>query len=41
LRAEIYPDSDDTSWLDDGDDQVYDRIQYAYSRQREVLAKGL
>jgi RHS repeat-associated protein len=39
LRAEIYPDSDDTSWLDDGDDEVYDRIEYSYSRQGEMLAK--
>lgn len=36
LRAEIYPDSDDTaSPLGDGADGVYDRIEYKYSRLGE------
>jgi YD repeat-containing protein len=40
LRAEIYPDSDDTSdWLGDGDDRVYDRVEYAYNRQGQVVSK--
>ncbi len=36
LRAEIYPDSDDTTDpLGDGPDEVYDRIEHRYSRQGE------
>jgi RHS repeat-associated protein len=46
LRAEIYPDSDDTTALGNGADQVYDRVEYTYDRlgrrntmkdQREVV----
>ncbi|NLE39470.1 MAG: RHS repeat protein, partial [Pirellulaceae bacterium] len=33
LRAEIYPDSDDTTALADGTDGVYDRVEYLYDRQ--------
>jgi RHS repeat-associated protein len=34
LRAEIYPDSDDTADpLGDGPDEVYDRIEHRYNRQ--------
>ncbi|HIC89127.1 MAG TPA: hypothetical protein EYP04_06965, partial [Anaerolineae bacterium] len=40
LRAEIYPDSDDTADpLGDGPDGVYDRIEYTYNRQGERVAK--
>jgi len=40
LRAEIYPDSDDPSdWPGDGDDRVYDRVEYAYNRQGQVVSK--
>jgi len=36
LRAEIYPDSDDTADpLGNGPDGVYDRIEYKYNRQDE------
>ena len=36
LRAEIYPDSDDTvSPLGNGNDGVYDRVEYRYNRQGE------
>jgi len=36
-RAEIYPDSDDTTDpLGDGADAVYDRIEFKYNRQGEV-----
>jgi YD repeat-containing protein len=40
LRAEIYPDSDDTTDpLGDGPDGVYDRVQYTYNRQGQRLTK--
>jgi len=40
LRAEIYPDSDDTADpLGDGDDEVYDRVEFAYNRQGQPVAK--
>ena len=40
LRAEIYPDSDDTaSPLGDGSDEVYDRVEYTYNRLSQVLTK--
>ena len=35
-RAEIYPDSDDTTALGDGTDAVYDRIEFKYDRQQRV-----
>jgi RHS repeat-associated protein len=35
-RAEIYPDSDDTTALGDGTDGVYDRIEFKYDRQQRV-----
>ncbi|MBI2481366.1 MAG: hypothetical protein HYV60_22830, partial [Planctomycetia bacterium] len=39
LRAEIYPDSDDTSNpLGNGTDGIYDRIEYTYNRQGERLS---
>jgi RHS repeat-associated protein len=38
LRAEIYPDSDDTTdLLGDGPDGVYDRIEHRYNRQGERI----
>ena len=40
LRAEIYPDSDDTAPdLGDGADGVYDRIEYTYNRTGQVVTK--
>ncbi|NUQ65008.1 MAG: RHS repeat-associated core domain-containing protein, partial [Pirellulales bacterium] len=40
LRAEIYPDSDDTADpLGDGPDEVYDRVEYRYNRQGERIEK--
>ena len=33
LRAEIYPDSDDTTSLGNGADSTYDRIEYTYNIQ--------
>ena len=33
VRAEIYPDSDDTTGLADGNDGTYDRVEYKYNRQ--------
>ena len=39
LRAEIYPDSDDTTSLGDGADEVYDRVEFKYNRQGEVIEK--
>jgi RHS repeat-associated protein len=40
LRAEIYPDSDDTADpLGDGTDGVYDRVEYTYNRQGERTTK--
>ena len=35
-RAEIYPDSDDTTALGDGADSTYDRIEFKYDRQQRV-----
>ena len=35
-RAEIYPDSDDTVFLGDGTDGIYDRIEFKYDRQQRV-----
>jgi len=42
LRAEIYPDSDDTtSPLGNGADGIYDRVEYKYNRQGErIREKG-
>ncbi|HQG48456.1 MAG TPA: hypothetical protein PK373_05155, partial [Sedimentisphaerales bacterium] len=40
LRAEIYPDSDDTTDpLGNGSDGVYDRVEYSYNRQSERIEK--
>ena len=40
LRAEIYPDSDDTADpLGDGPDEVYDRVEFRYNRQDERIEK--
>ena len=40
LRAEIYPDSDNTADpLGDGPGGVYNRIEYGYDRQGEILRK--
>ena len=40
LRAEIYPDSDDTvEPLGNGMDGVYDRVEYTYNRQGKRTAK--
>ena len=39
LRAEIYPDSDDTSSLANGGDGVYDRIEYTYNIQGNRLTR--
>ena len=39
LRAEIYPDSDDTTDLSDGVDGVYDRVEMKYNRQGELIEK--
>ncbi len=39
LRAEIYPDSDDTSSLGNGGDGVYDRIEYTYNIQGNRLTR--
>ncbi|NQT40548.1 MAG: RHS repeat-associated core domain-containing protein [Planctomycetes bacterium] len=40
LRAEIYPDSDDTgNPLGSGQDTVYDRVEFAYNRQGQVIEK--
>src|SRR3990170_1099869 len=40
LRAEIYPDSDDTTDpLGNGPDGVYDRVEYKYNRQGERIEK--
>ncbi len=38
MRAEIYPDSDDTTALGNGTDGVYDRVEYAYNRLGERIA---
>ena len=39
LRAVIYPDSDDSStWLGDGPDGIYDRVEYTYDRQGERVS---
>ena len=37
LRAEIYPDSDDTTSLGNGADSTYDRIEYTYNIQGDRL----
>ena len=37
LRAEIYPDSDDTTSLGNGADGTYDRIEYTYNIQGDRL----
>ena len=37
LRAEIYPDPDDTTALGNGSDGVYDRVEYEYNRQGELV----
>jgi YD repeat-containing protein len=40
LRAEIYPDSDNTADpLGDGPSGVYDRVEYAYNRAGQVVGK--
>ncbi len=40
VRAEIYPDSDDVADpLGDGDDEIYDRVQYTYNRQGQRTGK--
>ena len=40
LRAEIYPDSDNTADpLGNGPSGVYNRIEYAYNRQGQVVSK--
>ncbi|NUQ66465.1 MAG: hypothetical protein HUU20_28725, partial [Pirellulales bacterium] len=40
LRAEIYPDSDDPADpLGDGQDEIYDRVEYRYNRQGERTEK--
>ena len=40
LRAEIYPDSDDpTSLTSNGTDGTYDRVEYKYNRQGEVIER--
>ncbi|MFO0916596.1 MAG: RHS repeat-associated core domain-containing protein [Pirellulales bacterium] len=39
LRAEIYPDSDDTTSLGNGADGVFDRVEYMQNRQGEVIQK--
>ncbi|MDY0170673.1 MAG: hypothetical protein RBS80_29295 [Thermoguttaceae bacterium] len=39
LRAEIYPDSDDTPDLGDGADGVFDRVEYEYNRLGETIQK--
>ncbi|MCA9141760.1 MAG: RHS repeat-associated core domain-containing protein [Planctomycetales bacterium] len=44
LRAEVYPDSDDVGAtgvppvLSNGTDNIYDRIEYTYNRQRQRLS---
>ncbi|MHB9081934.1 MAG: DUF6531 domain-containing protein, partial [Pirellulaceae bacterium] len=37
LRAEIYPDSDDTTTLGNGADSTYDRLEYTYNIQGDRL----
>jgi RHS repeat-associated protein len=39
LRAEIYPDSDDTTSLGNGADSTYDRIEYTYDIQGDRLTR--
>ena len=39
LQAEIYPDSDDTTSLGDGVDGIYDRVEFKYNRQGQVIWK--
>ena len=39
LRAEIYPDSDDTLTLGNGTDGTYDRIEYLYNIQGDRLER--
>ncbi|MCX6908426.1 MAG: RHS repeat-associated core domain-containing protein [Verrucomicrobia bacterium] len=37
LRAKIYPDSDDNDDLTDGNDGIYDRVEYCYNRLGEMI----
>jgi len=37
LRAKIYPDSDDGDNLTDGNDGVFDRVEYSYNRLGEMI----
>jgi RHS repeat-associated protein len=37
VRAEIYPDSDDTTGLGDGNDGTYDRVEFQYNRQGQRI----
>ncbi|MHB8970832.1 MAG: RHS repeat domain-containing protein, partial [Pirellulaceae bacterium] len=37
LRAEIYPDSDDTTSLGNGADSTYDRLEYTYTIQGDRM----
>ena len=39
LRAEIYPDSDDTTSLGNGADSTYDRLEYTYDIQGSRLER--
>jgi len=39
LRAEIYPDSDDTTSRGNGTDGTYDRIEYTYNIAGQRLTR--
>ena len=39
MRAEIYPDSDDTTSLGNGTDGTYDRIEYMYNIQGDRIER--
>jgi RHS repeat-associated protein len=39
LRAEVFPDSDDTTSLGNGTDGIYDRIEYLYNRQGDRIQR--
>ena len=39
LRAEIYPDSDDTESLQNGPDGIFDRLEIRYNRLGERIEK--